>query len=287
MPVLDAKLLGLLTAVFFGLVPVMLQLAFRRGGTPGTGMIVGLVVAVPANLVVLLLARPDLAALTPFAVAMFALAGLVGSGVGRRLSYNAIHLIGPSRVSTLWTASPVSTALLAAVLYAEPVTPVRWAAIGAIALGGGLVSWTPGAGRRGWLSVGVVYALGAAFLFGLRPLLLKAGLLEADLPVAASTIGATAALAYALVMEDLSKLRITRLDAALALFLVAGILQTASQLALTVGLASGDVSVVYTLTAASPLLTLGFTALLLRGVDEITPRLVAGALVTVAGVIVL
>jgi drug/metabolite transporter (DMT)-like permease len=88
-------------------------------------------------------------------------------------------------------------------------------------------------------------------------------------------------------MEDLSKLRITRLDAALALFLVAGILQTASQLALTVGLASGDVSVVYTLTAASPLLTLGFTALLLRGVDEITPRLVAGALVTVAGVIVL
>jgi uncharacterized membrane protein len=287
MPVVDAKLLGLLTAVFFGLVPVTLKLAFRRGGTPGMGMIVGLVVAVPANLGVLVLVRPDLAALTPFAVATFGLAGLAGSGVGRRLSYNAINLIGPSRVSTLWTVSPVATALLAAVLYAEPVTPVRWGAIAAIAFGGALVSWMPGAGRRAWLSVGVVYALVAAVLFGLRPLFLKAGLLEADLPVVASTIGAMAALAYALVMEDLSKLRITRLDTALALFLLAGVLQTASQLALTVGLASGDVSVVYTLTAVSPLLTLGFTALLLRGVDQITPRLVVGALVTVAGVIVL
>ena len=90
-----------------------------------------------------------------------------------------------------------------------------------------------------------------------------------------------------MVSRTSSTIRVRRVDVAVALFLFAGLLQTASQLALTIGLAGGDVSVVYTLTAVSPLLTIGFTAVLLRGVDEITPRLVLGALLTVAGVIVL
>ena len=283
----DPKLLGLLTAVLFGLIPVIVKLAFRRGGTTGVGMIIGLFVAVPANLAVLLVVRPDLAPLTPFAVAAFALAGLAGSGVGRRWNYQAINLIGPSRMSTIWTASPVFTALLAAVLYSEAVTPLRWAGIAAIVIGSGLVTWTPGGGVRGWLTRGVVYALGAAFLFGIRPLILKAGLLEADLPVVASTIGAITALLYALAMENLGNLRITRLDTAVALFVFGGILQMASQLALATGLSSGDVSLVYTLTASSPLFALGFSALLLRGVEQVTPRLVVGALFTVTGVVML
>jgi drug/metabolite transporter (DMT)-like permease len=285
--VLDPKFLGLLTAVLFGMVPVMLKLAFKRGGTTGVGMIIGLSIAVPINLAVLLVVQSDLSALTPFAIVAFALGGLAGSGVGRRWNYNAIQLIGASRMATLWTVSPVFTAILAAILYAEALTALRWAAIVAIVVGAALVTWTPGSGARGWLSLGVLYALGACLLFGIRPLILKAGLLEADLPVAAATIGAASAFAYALVMEDLRNLRITRFDSAVALFLIGGILQAASQLALTVGIAQGEVSVVYTLTASSPLLTLVFTRIFLRDVEQITPRLVAGALITVAGVIVL
>jgi len=285
--VVDPKLLGLLTAVLFGTVPVMLKLAFRHGGTTGIGMILGLSVAVPANLLVLLIVRPDLAVLTPFAVLVFALGGLVGSGVGRRFNYNAVNLIGASRMATLWTISPVFTALLAGILYDEDITLLRWAAIGAIVAGAALVTWTPGTGIRGWLSRGVIYALGASFLFGIRPLVLKAGLLESPLPVVASTIGAIAAFAYALVMEDVRQIRIRTVDTAVLLFLVGGIFQTASQLALTIGITTGDVSVVYTLTACSPLVTLVLTRLFLRGTEEVTPRLLLGALITVAGVIVL
>src|SRR5450756_50320 len=47
---IDPKLLALGTAIAFGLAPVILKMAFRRGGSPGTGMIVGLVVAVPVYL---------------------------------------------------------------------------------------------------------------------------------------------------------------------------------------------------------------------------------------------
>jgi drug/metabolite transporter (DMT)-like permease len=283
----DPKFLGLLTALLFGLVPVTLKLAFRHGGATGVGMIIGLSLAVPANLLVLVLVRPDLSVLTPFAIAAFALGGLAGSGVGRRWNYNAINLVGPSRTATIWTASPVVTALLAAVLYGEEVTPIRWAAIAAIVAGAALVTWIPGTGVQGFVSRGILYALAASALFGIRPLVLKAGLLESDVPVAASTIGAAAALAYALVMEDLEKLRITRFDKAVALFLVGAVLQTAAQLVLTVGIAEGEVSVVYTLTAASPLITLVGTRLFLRGAEDVTPRLVVGALITVAGVVVL
>ena len=47
---IEPKLLALGTAIAFGLAPVILKMAFRRGGSPGTGMIVGLVVAVPVYL---------------------------------------------------------------------------------------------------------------------------------------------------------------------------------------------------------------------------------------------
>jgi uncharacterized membrane protein len=54
---------------------------------------------------------------------------------------------------------------------------------------------------------------------------------------------------------------------------------------LTYALAGGEVSVVYPLTSSAPLFTVGFTALLLRGVEQITWRLVVGTILVVAGVV--
>jgi uncharacterized membrane protein len=56
---------------------------------------------------------------------------------------------------------------------------------------------------------------------------------------------------------------------------------------LTFALAQGDVSVVYPLTSSAPLFTVAFTALLLRGVEQITVRLVAGTVLVVGGVVYL
>ena len=283
----DPKFWALVTALSFGMTPVVLKMAFRRGGDAGVGLIIGLAVAIPMNLAIGLFVDPHYERLTPFAIIAFILGGLAGSAVGRRWNYLSIDLLGPSRSATIRSSSPLFTALMAVVLYQEAIGPVRWAAIVAIMAGAALVSWTPGAGARSWLSLGVLYALGAAIAYGFRPIFVEAGLENANTPLAASIIGATAALVYSVARENRDNIRLIPLDRSFWLFFAGGVLQAVAQLALAVGLSGGDVSLVYSLTASSPLFTLLFTGILLRGVDRLTPRLALGCVAVVAGVVYL
>lgn len=283
----DPKVWALVTAIAFGLAPVVLKLAFRHGGQAGMGIIISLASAIPLNLAIGLFVDPHYERLTPPAIVWFALGGLAGSAVGRYWNYRSIDILGASRSATIRSSSPVFTAFLAVLLYNETITLERWAAIAAIVGGAALVSWTPGKGAKGWLSIGVLYALGAAAAYACRPILIKAGLEQADIPLAASIIGAFSALAYTAIREPRENFRLTRLDAAFWWFLVGGAVQTVAQLGLALGLAGGDVSLVYTLTAAAPLFTILFTWVFLRGVEAVTPQLIAGSVAVVAGVVYL
>jgi drug/metabolite transporter (DMT)-like permease len=285
---MDPKLFALVTAICFGLNPVTLKMGFGRGGRPDTAMIVGLLVAVPLYVVLLPFAGgPHLELLTPAALVGFILGGLFGTGIGRRWLYIAIHRIGASPATAIKNSAPVVSALLAALLFNEPVTPIRWAAIIAIVVGVGLVTWKPGTPMRSWLDIGVLAALGAAAAYGIRPLFLEFGLGAADLPLTSALIGSIAALTYVLVLGDRSELRTVAREPAMGFFVFSGIIQAIGFLALNYGLADGIVSVVYPVTASAPLFTLGFTALLLRGQETLGPRIVIGALAVVAGVIAL
>jgi drug/metabolite transporter (DMT)-like permease len=285
---MDPKLFALVTAICFGLNPVTLKVAFGKGGRPDTGMIVGLVVAVPLYLALLPFAgglRWEL--VTPAALAGFILGGLFGTGIGRRWLYIAIDRIGASPATAIKNSAPVVSALLAAFLFQEPVTPLRWAAIIAIVGGVVLVTWKPGQSLRSWFDVGVLAAIGAAVTYGIRPLFLKFGLEAADLPLTSAVVGAIAALTYALLFGDRSGLRSIHREPAFRLFILSGVLQAVGFLALNVGLSDGIVSVVYPVTASAPLFTLFFTFFLLKGKESLNWRIVAGAVAIVAGVIAL
>ena len=285
---MDPKLFALVTATCFGLNPVTLKLGFGRGGRPDTAMIIGLIVAVPIYLVLLPLAGGlHWEQVTLPALAGYTLGGLFGTGIGRRWLYMSIDLIGASTATAIKNAAPVVSAVLGVLLFADPVSPLRWLAIFAIVAGVVLLTWQPGRAPRTWLNVGVLAALGAALTYGIRPLFLKFGLEAVDLPLTAALVGAIAALAYALSFGDRSGLRTAHQDAGFALFVFSGVLQAVGFLALNLGLSGGIVSVVYPVTASAPLFTLGFTALLLRGRERLTWRIVAGAAAIVAGVIYL
>jgi uncharacterized membrane protein len=286
--VIDPKLFALVTAICFGLNPVTLKIGFGWGGRPDTAMIVGLVVAVPLYLALLpFVGGAHLEQVTGAALVGYILGGLFGSGIGRRWLYIAIDRIGASPATAIKNSAPAVSALLAAVLLAEPVTPIRWAAITAIVTGVILVTWKRGEGVRRWLDVGVLAAIGAAVTYGIRPLFLKFGLEAADLPVTAAFVGAIAALTYALSFGDRSGLRTIAHERAFGIFVLSGVLQAIGFLALTLGLSDGTVSVVYPVTSSAPLFTLGFTALLLRNVETLTPQIVIGAVAVVFGVIAL
>lgn len=285
---IDPKVFALITAICFGLNPVTLKIGFSRGGRPDTGMIIGLIVAVPLYLVLLPLAGgPHLELITPPALVGFILGGLFGTGIGRRWLYIAIDRIGASPATAIKNSAPVISALLAAILLSEPMTPLRWAAIVAIVAGVVLVTWKPTQGARRWLDVGVLAAIGAAVTYGIRPLFLKFGLDAADLPLTSAIIGAIAALAYALLVGDRSGLRTIHREPAFGLFLLSGVLQAIGFLALNVGLSGGIVSTVYPVTASAPLFAILFTAILLRGKESLNWQIALGAVAVVAGVIAL
>ena len=285
---MDPKALALVTAIAFGLNPVTLKVGFGRGGKPDTAMILGLFVAVPLYLLILPFGGGlQWEQVTVAALFGYVLGGLFGTGIGRRWLYIAIDRIGASPATAIKNSAPVVTTFLAALVYGEPVTLERWLAVGGIVLGVVFVTWKPGQGVRRWLDIGTAAALGAMLSYGVRPLFLKFGLEAADLPLTAAFVGAIAALVYALSFGDRSGLRNARHEPAFGLFMLSGVLQAIGFLALTLGLSGGEVSVVYPVTASAPLFTLLFTWLFLRGRERLTWRIVLGAVLIVAGVIVL
>ena len=284
---IDPKLMALLTAVGFGIAPVLLKVAFRHGGGMTVGLVVGQVCTVVLNLALLVVMDPRIDLLTPPAVLAFAAGGLAGPAIGRRWAYESINLLGPSRSTTIRSASPVITTMLAIAFLGEQVDLLRWAAIIAVVLGAALVSWQPGAGARGWMGLGVAYSAAAAAIYGVRPLIVKIGLDAAAAPLSAAIIGAVAALLYTLIFEDRRQLRPFRLNRALAWFVVAGAFQALGVTALSFGLSAGEASVVYSLTASAPLFTILFTWIVIRDAEPITVRLVAGTALVVGGVVYL
>jgi drug/metabolite transporter (DMT)-like permease len=282
----EGKLLALVTATCFGLNPVVLKLGFNRKGTSEVALVVGLAVTVPIYVVVApLLGGFDFGRVTGAALVGFILGGLFGTGIGRRWMYIAIERIGASPATAIKNSAPVITTFLAVLFLGEQVTIVQWAAVAAIVIGITLVTWKPGAGIGQLRDVGLLAAIGSALSYGIRPLFLAFGLDEVDIPMTAALIGAVAALIYATLFTRLDRMRTGLSGPSAPFFIGAGVLQAFGFLALTFGLSSDDVSIVYPVTSSAPLFTLAFTALLLRGVETLTWRIVLGAMAVVGGVI--
>lgn len=287
-PELDPKLIALVTAISFGLNPVALKVGFARGGRPDTAMILGLFIGVPMYALVLPFAGGlQWEKVTLLALVGYVLGGLFGTGIGRRWLYIAIDRLGASPATAIKNSAPVVSTFLAALVYDEPVTLVRWAAVVAIVSGVVFVTWKPGSTVRSWANVGFLAALGAMLSYGVRPLFLKFGLEQAELPATAAFVGAIAALTYALALGDRSGLLTAHRQPAFGMFVLSGILQGIGFLALALGLAGGEVSVVYPVTASAPLFTLFFTWLFLRGKEQLTWRIALGVVLVFAGVLVL
>lgn len=283
----DARVLALFTAFTFGLAPVVIKHAYEKGGTTGTGLMLQLLAAVAVNVALVPFVDPHWETLTPAAVVAFILGGLAGNALGRRWSFVSVQLLGASKSSAIRGISPLFTAIVAALAFQEAVTLQRWAAIAAIVVGAVLVTWHPGGGRSQWLGTGVLYAVGAAVGYGLRPVFVKYGLNLDGTPMAASLIGAVAALVWVVAREDRKGIILRPRDASFWYFLASAFLGAAGMASLFFAVAQGDLSFVYPLSSTGPLFAVVFTFLFLRGVERLTWRVVAGSALIVAGVLFL
>jgi len=274
---MDAVALALCSAFLFGAMTVALRPALARGDDPLLGALLTVLCALGVSLAAATLVGGwDVAGTWPFL-----LAGVLGPGVSQVLFTFAVRDAGPSRTSATVGTAPLFAVVFAVVLLGEPL--VAGIVCGAVLIvAGGLLL----AGERDRPShvkvIGLVFAVSAAAVFALRDAFVRwlsvdTGVTPPLATLATLTSGAATILVVLLVSRRPISLR------PLPAYLPAGVMFGLSYVSLFEAVYHGRLSVVSPLVATESLWGVGLSALFLRRHELVGPRLVAGAVLVVAG----
>ena len=135
---------------------------------------------------------------------------------------------------------------------------------------------------KGW-----ILAIFAAFCFGSSPILIKEGLAGLGSPLVGITIAQIfAALACGLSLGGLRRFRrIFLIDRKSAIFwILTGVLLVMGRFCRWAALDLAPVNLVAPILGIVPLATVGFSCILLRGIERVTARLWLGAALVMIGV---
>lgn len=260
-----------------------------RRGLETSNAITGSFISLSSMVLTLWILIPFFVPLSTFrtpAVWYFIADGIVAPGLGRLLSYVGIERIGVARAVPIISCSPLFASILAVLLIGESWTTQNFLGTALVIFGVVILSGT-GAGKKSWRKMDIIYPLVAAFSFGISSNLRKLGLLISNLPLMAAAVTSTTALLFAVPMLRVRMgrqgLQLSR--GSFGWFFASGIANTGAMLSTFYALGFGKVVVVEPLVASSPVLVIVLTAIFLRDLEVITPRVVAGATCTVLGTI--
>lgn len=285
-----AVLFGLLTAVFWGLSPVLSKRGFTTGGTPLLATLV-LVTFGTVGLWVLtgITHEPQavLDSLTLSAAGPFVLGGVVGTGVGRLLNYSGVKALGASINSAGVATDPVFAAALGIIALGESLTAVQLLGVCFVVTGLAITVLSGGGNNRGWPKRALLIPLGAALAYGSGAVIRRFGLLNTSTsPIQAAALNETAALfalcGYALFQLDRDTLTDVTLDSYTYL-IAAGIINTVGLVSFFMSIDNGPVVIGSSLAGMSTLMTVGASAILLDDVETVTKMTGVGTVVTVVG----
>jgi uncharacterized membrane protein len=259
---------------------------FIRQGLRGGGAYAGfwLNVAVGAvGLWTAVLLTGGIGRTTARGIAFFVLAGIIGTVAGRFLRFMAIQRLGAAIASPLNNLNPLVSTGLAILLLGEQVTLPILAGTVVIVAGATLLSM--GGRQVGFRAWHLVLPILSAFCFGVVAIFRKIALNDIG-AIAGTAINVTTALivftAFLIASSDRRALACD--GRSLAYFVGAGLTENLSVFLTVVALGLGTVSVVTPLTSTSPIFVLLLSPLLLRGVERVTGRIVAGTVLIVLGV---
>jgi DME family drug/metabolite transporter len=129
--------------------------------------------------------------------------------------------------------------------------------------------------------------LGAALVSAISQSLRKQGLnILPDPFVAAATVTSVTLMLFMIflvVTKRTGQLRMGRQS--FLFFFIAALVALLAQISNFIALSRADISVIIPLLNTTPLFTVLFSSLFLRGMETITPRIILGAILMVAGVI--
>ena len=276
---MTAIVFAALSAFLFGAMTVLVRIALGRGSAPEAGTLYTIVPAFSVTAVVAL-ARGG-ASEVPEAWP-FLLAGVLAPGIAQILFTFAVRDAGASRTSVMVGTAPLFAVAAALLLLDEPV--VAGLVVGAaLIVTGGILLASDGARPEHFKRIGLVYALLCTISFSLRdPLVRWLGTEATDVdPILAAAMTMLTGTAVSLTFVLLRRTRVS-LAAALA-FVPAGLCYGVSYVFLFEAFYRGRVSVVSPIVATESLWGVALSWLLLRKSEHVGPRLVFGAVLVVAG----
>lgn len=268
--------LALASAALFGGMTVALRLALLR--YPGAA--IGAVATVVSALVIALAAAgiETVRGEVDFGGTwVFALAGILAPGGSQILFTLAVRDAGASRTSVAVGAAPLVSVAIALLVLGEPARPLLLAGALLIVAGGlafALDSRRPENLRR----IGLLYAVAATVLFATRDNVVRS-LSDGDVPPSTAMattllVGLVFALVFARAIPSWSRV---------VAFAPAGICFGLSYVCLFEAFFHGRVSVVAPLVATESLWGVGFSILFLRRTELVGLRMALGAVLIVAG----
>jgi drug/metabolite transporter, DME family len=286
-PVVDPRLavagLSLLGAFLLACNGICTKLGLRYSAVQQA-----VVVCFAANTLALLLALPLLRPpldMPPTTALLFALDGALLL-LAVWLLFTGVDRVGPAMTYPIKSTAPITALLLAVLLLGEQPSPRVYTGT-ALAIGGVLAlsgEWTA-KGLR-WQPA-ILFPVVGAFFFAADNVVRKVALRDVSNPLFGLTIAMATACAIALLARLVwpGARAAPLLDPGTPYFAAAGVLQAGALLAVYAALGIGMVSVVVPLYTSSPLFVLPLSAVFLRGLDRVTPRIVAGATAVVLGVV--
>ena len=222
---------------------------------------------------------------------LFCAAGLMSPLLFIVFFFIGIQRIGAARASTIKSAAPIYAVIFAVAFLGERPTALRYLGIAAVMAGVLSLVWETEdkkdrVGRRS----DYVFPLLAGVCAGVSAVLYKAGLSRMDTPLLSAWIGATeAVLLFPLVVRVFPKADRYRIGSQRAwLWLtLSGVASSGAVYCQILSIKLGEVSTAFTLAQTSPLFVVLISALFLRELERVTPRVVLGAVLTVGGGIML
>ena len=275
---MTAVVLGALSAFLFGVMTVLVRIALRTGVAPELGSLFTILPAAAVTLVVALARGSwDFASAWPFV-----LAGLLAPGIAQILFTFAVRDAGASRTSVTVGTAPLFAVATALVFLDEPL--VAGLVVGAaLIVTGGILLASDRARPEHFKRIGLMYALIGTAAFATRDTLVRwlvTDVSDVD-PVLAASVAMLTGVVVALAFVLLKRAPVTR--AAAVGFIPAGLCYGLSYVFLFEAFDHGRVSVVSPIVATESLWGVTLSWLVLQKSEHVGQRLVAGAVLVVAG----
>ena len=279
-----AEYYALQTALCFSIAHILV-----RRGLVHSNALTGSVISLGTSALIfwlLLIAAIPLSDLLDPGVGYFIAGGVFAPAIGQTLGYIGMERLGVARSSPIVNTSPIFSSMLAVIFLGEVWVPQNIVGTCLVIAGVIVLSYRKPADGD-WRLKDLVYPVLAALAFGISSNLRKAGLTEVPRPLLGAAVTlATAFLVLLLIVQLRGGRQALVWNAQGGKWMVAGALvNTCALLSFFAALNVGPVVRIEPLVACNPLLSIVWTGIFLRHIERLTSLTIAGALITVAGTV--